>query len=73
MRTIKDPEELIRRLGGVVEVAKLFGMRHGAVVNWRTRGFPAETFPVMRDACLELEPPFEVDEGMWNWYEAQAS
>jgi hypothetical protein len=48
-------------------------MRHGAVVNWRTRGFPAETFPVMRDACLELEPPFDVDEGMWNWYEAQAS
>jgi len=72
-RVIKDPGELVRRLGGPVKVAKMFGMRHGAVTNWLVRGFPAETYPVLRDACLELEPPFEVDEALWNWYELAAS
>ena len=70
-RVIRDPEEVVRRLGGTVKVAKMFGLRHGAVVNWRSRGLPAKTYPVMRDACLELG--FEVDEGMWNWYELAAS
>ena len=73
MRRIKDPAELIRRLGGVTKVAKLFGYHHGAVSNWLTRGLPAETYPLLRDAALELDPPCEVDEGMWNWFDEKAS
>lgn len=72
MRTIKDPAELVRRLGGPTKVAKLFGYRHGAVSNWLDRGFPADTYPVLRDAALELDPPFDVDIDMWNWANAKA-
>ena len=28
---------------------------------------------LLRDAALELDPPCEVDEGMWNWFDEKAS
>lgn len=31
---------LIEQLGGVKEIARALGVRHGAVGNWRRRGWP---------------------------------
>ena len=64
---LKTQEEVVRRLGGVNAVGRMFGYSHSAVSNWvyRDGHFPANTFPVIRDACAELG--HQVDERLWDW------
>jgi hypothetical protein len=66
---LRDHQAVVRKLGGVMKVAELFGFRHGAVTNWLARGhFPAETYPILRDALAEKG--LEADEDLWNWHRA---
>jgi len=42
--------EAIDVLGGNIAVGKLFGLDYRVVLNWRTRGFPPDTYAVLAPA-----------------------
>lgn len=55
MRTIRSTEEIINRLGGTFEVARLTGSLPSAVSNWKTVGhFPPALFLVIGQALARL-------------------
>lgn len=41
---INTAREVIEKLGGITEVARLLGLQPSAVGNWYARDFPPETF-----------------------------
>ena len=52
---LTNTSDVIDRLGGTSEVAKLTGKAQSAVCNWRKRGaFPADTFLIIGQALQEL-------------------
>jgi hypothetical protein len=66
---LDDHDEIVKLLGGVTKVARLFGIDHAAVSRWvSSRAFPPQTYPVIRDACARFG--FGVDEKLWSWAEA---
>jgi len=42
--------EAIDALGGNIAVGRLFGLDYRVVLNWRTRGFPPDTYAVLAPA-----------------------
>lgn len=54
-RLITEFEDVIRVLGGVVEVSKIVHRSRSAVCNWRNNGarFPASHFPQIQAALME--------------------
>lgn len=50
---INSPREIIKRLGGITEVARLLGRKPSAVGNWYERGFPPDTYPVLTKILKE--------------------
>ena len=49
--------EAIDVLGGNIAVGRLFGLDYRVVLNWRTRGFPPDTYAVLAPALPEVEAP----------------
>jgi len=67
-RIIRDPKEIVHKLGGASAVARLFGIRPSAVLNWLTRGYlPPATYVPLRDALKKQG--LKADESLWSWHE----
>ena len=61
-------DDVIRRLGGVPEVARLCGCGTQAVWNWRARGFfPTANYWVMVDELTERG--FTAERRLWRFKE----
>ena len=50
-RRVKSVFAVVEELGGPQAVADLFGVTENAVYNWIRRGFPPETYLVVRHAA----------------------
>ena len=71
MRThLTTYDDVIRRLGGVPEVARLCNCGTQAVWNWRARGFfPTTLYWLMVEALAELDPPCTAERRLWRFRE----
>jgi hypothetical protein len=54
MHELSTSADVIEKLGGIAEVAKLTGRKYNAVFNWRVLGsFPASTFLLLNAALAD--------------------
>lgn len=63
-KQIKRVDEVIDALGGAKEVADLFAIGRNAVSQWKTRGFPPETYVVMQERLARKG--FCAAPALWN-------
>lgn len=61
---INSASEVIDALGGPVAVSQLFSLRPNAVSQWKTRGFPPETYVVLVAALAEKG--FSAPASLWQ-------
>lgn len=52
-KEIKTVAGVIEALGGWGAMSRMFGVGHSTVSQWKTRGFPPETYVVMARALAE--------------------
>ncbi len=53
MEMLRSVDDVIKKLGGVGEVAMLFSIERDAVYVWRkSKKFPAHTYKLLRDTLL---------------------
>lgn len=64
---INTVDEVIEKLGGRGEVARMVGVTTQAVTNWRTRdrGFPPETFVVLTEALQKKN--LSAPQSLWRF------
>lgn len=67
---INSADEAIDLAGGTTAVAKRFGVDVRVVSNWRTRGFPPETYAAWQEILKEIGRP--APRALWKQREALA-
>lgn len=63
-KQIKSVDGVIDALGGPKEVEKLFAVGRTTVSQWKTRGFPPETYVVMYERLTRKG--FCASPALWN-------
>ncbi len=66
---INSAPEVIAVLGGPTAVGKLFDVRPNAVSQWKTRGFPPETYVALMAALAEKG--FSAPASLWQMRKPQ--
>jgi hypothetical protein len=66
---IKTVADVIDALGGRVPVAKMFGVTQNAVSQWKTRGFPPETYVAF--TCALRKRRLSASASLWQMREIQ--
>jgi hypothetical protein len=54
LKELTNTRDIIAALGGNQPVAELTGKKTQHVTNWKSDGFPAETFLILKDALAKL-------------------